>query len=197
MNLLSRVCLWSPAPAAAVFWGRFFFSSFEVHYLSHPCYIQGNTLRRFDILAATEDGHNLQRHSTQAGRRAGGNSRGKTVSWTTAVRNVSHQRQEREGRGKGVKGTTRPPAFLVGSPKAVSSMMLRHLSTPGWWQLQQCLSSLSVTTYLNHLGQRARPVNKRAVERNFWGKLLFGIKLEWRLRNPNHLYPPPQSSWIV
>ena len=81
-----------------------------MHYLSHPCHIQGNTLRGFDILTATEDGHNLQRHSTQAGRQAGGNSRGKTVSWTTAVRNVSNQGQERgeEGEGEG-----RPPVLPV------------------------------------------------------------------------------------
>lgn len=49
----------------------FFVWSLEMHYLSHPCHIQGNTLRGFDILTATEDGHNLQRHSTQAGRQAG------------------------------------------------------------------------------------------------------------------------------
>lgn len=49
----------------------FFLSGLELHYLSHPCHIQGNTLRGFDILTATEDGHNLQRHSTQADRQAG------------------------------------------------------------------------------------------------------------------------------
>jgi len=71
---LPCVSLWSPAPATArggFVWGVGGVSSFEVHYLSHPCHIQGNTLRRFDILAATEDGHNLQRHSTQAGGQAG------------------------------------------------------------------------------------------------------------------------------
>lgn len=100
----SWVFLWPRAPAATAFF------YVEMHYLSHPCHIQGNTLRGFDILTATEDGHNLQRHSTQAGRQAGGNSRGKTVSWTTAVRNVSNQGQERgeEGEGEG-----RPPVLPV------------------------------------------------------------------------------------
>lgn len=78
-----------------------FFALLRCNYLSHPCHIQGNTLRGFDILTATEDGHNLQRHSTQAGRRAGGDSKGKTVSWTTAVRNVSNQGQGEEGTGSG------------------------------------------------------------------------------------------------
>lgn len=62
----SWVFLWSPSSATALF-----FCSLEMHYLSHPCHIQGNTLRSFDILTATEDGHNLQRHSMQAGRQAG------------------------------------------------------------------------------------------------------------------------------
>lgn len=37
----------------------------------------------------------------QAGGRAGGDSKGKTVSWTTAVRNVSNQGQGEEGTGSG------------------------------------------------------------------------------------------------
>lgn len=78
------------------------------NYLSHPCHIQGNTLRGFDILTATEDGHNLQRHSTQAGRQAGGNSKCKTVSWTTAVSKVSNQGQAIRGRG----GSKTQPVFL-------------------------------------------------------------------------------------
>lgn len=64
----SLVFLWFPSPATAFF---FVVWSLEMHYLSHPCHIQGNTLRGFDILTATEDGHNLQRHSTQADRQAG------------------------------------------------------------------------------------------------------------------------------
>lgn len=50
-----------PAAAAPVCWGLV-----EVDYLSYPCHIQRHTLGGFDILAATEDGHNLQRHSAQA-----------------------------------------------------------------------------------------------------------------------------------
>lgn len=48
-------------------------------------------------------------------RQAGGSSRGKTVSWTTAVRNVSNQGQEEEGGvgGWGVKDTEWPPVLLV------------------------------------------------------------------------------------
>lgn len=82
----------------------FFLGSFEMHYLSHPCHIQGHALRCFDILTATEDGHNLQRHSTQAG---SGSSRGKTVSWTTAVRKVSNQGQEEKGK----RGQKAQPGF--------------------------------------------------------------------------------------
>ncbi|PWA23222.1 hypothetical protein CCH79_00002169 [Gambusia affinis] len=47
------------------------FGPVQVRYLSHPCHSQGNTLRGFDILTATEDGHNLQRHSMQTGGQAG------------------------------------------------------------------------------------------------------------------------------
>lgn len=105
-------------PLASIISHCFVFSALlRCNYLSHPCHIQGNTLRGFDILTATEDGHNLQRHSTQAGGQAGGDSKGKTVSWTTAVRNVSNQGQGEErardqGRGR-VKDTTCLPFLLV------------------------------------------------------------------------------------
>lgn len=100
-------------PLVSIISHCFVFSALlRCNYLSHPCHIQGNTLRGFDILTATEDGHNLQRHSTQAGRQAGGNSKGKTVSWTTAVRNVSNQGQGEEGTGSGEGEGQRQPVFL-------------------------------------------------------------------------------------
>lgn len=43
-------------------WLAFFI---KCDYLSDPCHIQGDTLRSFDILTATQDGHNLQRQSMQ------------------------------------------------------------------------------------------------------------------------------------
>lgn len=46
-------------------------------YLSHPGHIQGDALRRFDILTATQDGYYSQRNSLQAGERRGkGRERG-------------------------------------------------------------------------------------------------------------------------
>lgn len=103
-------------PLASIISHCFVFSALlRCNYLSHPCHIQGNTLRGFDILTATEDGHNLQRHSTQAGRQAGGDSKGKTVSWTTAVRNVSNQGQGEEGTGSGEREGQTQPVFLRGS----------------------------------------------------------------------------------
>lgn len=54
-----------PNPSA---WNRFHFLIWMAcfilcDYLSDPCHIQGDTLRSFDILTATEDGHYLQRES--------------------------------------------------------------------------------------------------------------------------------------
>lgn len=41
------------------------------YYLCDPRYVQWDALRRLNVLAATEDGHNLQRQSEQRGTRAG------------------------------------------------------------------------------------------------------------------------------
>lgn len=45
-------------------------------YLSHPGHIQGDALRCFDILTATQDGYYFQRNSLQAGERGGKGGKG-------------------------------------------------------------------------------------------------------------------------